>query len=789
MSVEGMRRDIREAGQFAEGVIRLLEGAAVPDGLRLDIDRATDQARRVLSATRDPYVLGVLGEFSAGKTMFIASLLGLLDELAIGDRPTTGNVTAFWLRQGAAGSPARIVEARVTYLSAAEAAECRKTLGEQLRQAGTASGLTTAEFEAAVREATDPADDGGRLREWYRAHAALCPDDVGRLATQLVAVAAATAGFPHLLGRSDQPVLLSEVGPLLTITDERTTAQGASMDPDRFWIVRHVAFTVEIPPEILDLDQLVGEAAWSGGPATDRLVIYDFPGFLNHVSGERDLRLTETMLPGMDTVVALLKATNADGPASDHLGRLFRGVFAKDRRRGRVLVGVGNLSAVPEIARLEWPDVRQAERDDDVLRHLPTLKELLDTAAKLSPEEEPFLYSGLAALKRLGLAHSLDSRADDAERTAHAAGIVAGNLPQTSRLKPLFLSVAHDGGREVVLSRLRDRLAEYGLARRHERVSQERERLDRTLDDLEIRLEQAAQQAWAPADAEMMRLLDRVEGMLTSLISEAPTVLADTLTEQADDGPAVALEVRDLVIARVFSWPEWWQILSTASGAEVRDGPATTDAFVPRFHGTCDDAYRASHRKILLRWEEAVIDKAKRSLNGAAPPIGDRNLSEQDAKRLRLLTDPAQWRGMLTGVSDELIIPDDKKLVDAAFPLRRPHRFAWAVPKTDRPPADDAAFAHRLHPGHVLRLRYEVIDAATAVVRRRVDELRPLAAQRTRDFLRRLQAMLGRLRDSLTATPSAYGQTQPLVDELRSLRDQSGRDKTARGVWDEIEDL
>ncbi|WP_204018168.1 hypothetical protein [Sphaerimonospora thailandensis] len=790
-----MRRSLREAEQFSGGIVRLLESALLPEYLRPDVERACDQAKLVLSATRDPYVVGILGEFSAGKTMFIASLLGLLDDLAIGDRPTTGNVTAFWVRQGPAKSSSAIVGVRVTYLSAAEVRDCREKLGAQLREAaGRTNSLVTEEFDGAVREASSPTGNGRQLRHWYDTHAAACPDEVGRLTTQLVAIASAAAEFTHLLGRRDEPVVLQEAAPLLTISDARSTSESSSMAADRFWIVRHVTITVEVPPEILDLDRLVGEAPWTGGSTQaqdlDRLVIYDFPGFLNHISGERDLRLTETMLPEMDTVVALLKAANADGPASDHLGHLFRDVFAKDRRRGRVLVGVGNVSDVPEIGRLASPAARHAEREDDLLRQLPTLKELLDTADRLSPEEEPFLYSGLVALKRLGLAGSLDHRADEADGVARSAGDAAESLPQVSRLKPLLAALAHDGGREAVVSRLQDRLAEHGLVRRYERVRRERDRLDGLLNGLETRLEQAPQDAWASADADVMRLLDRTEGVLTSLISDIPTMLADTLTmSPATGGQSIVEDIRATITAKVLAWPEWWQILSTTAGAEVRGGPETTEAFLPQFKSTCHSAYRAAHRQILLQWEEAVIAKAERSLPLDVRTLAERpELSPKNVKRARLLTHPAEWHGMLMDVADDIAAAEGDGTLDDVFPLRRPHRFAWAIAKTDRPPIDDGGFAHQLHPGHVLRLRHELVGAATAAVQGRIDALRPSAAQNVGDFLKSLERVLSKLRSSLTSTPTTPAQEKPLLDELRRLRESSGQGKgTLRDLISEAE--
>ncbi|GIH25915.1 hypothetical protein Aph01nite_42250 [Acrocarpospora phusangensis] len=800
MSVDHLRRDIQDAEQFSASVLRLLDGAPVPEELGRSLSRVREQADQVLTAARQPYVLGVLGEYSAGKTMLIASLLGLLDDLSIGDRPTTGNVTAFWLRQGRDGKT-RISESRVSYISANTLAEYQRALGEQLRAAAGASGggaWLTDGFRRAVAEASAPGGNGRMLRDWYD-NSKGCPHDVGRLATQLVAITGAAHRYPALLGTRGR-VPLDEIGPLLVITGERTESTRASMEPDPFWLVRHVELTVEIPAEVLDLDRLVGASPWTTGNTTgdatgdttmaDRLVVYDFPGFLNHVSGERDLLLTRTMLKDMDTVVALLKAANADGPASDQLARLLHDVPAGERR-GRVLVGVGNVSDIPEITRLRSADAQRAEHEDEVLRQLPSLKELLDTAAKLSPDEPPFLYSGPVALDRLGLAYGrLDGRLRDALEVAAAAGTVAARLPLVSRLRPMLSALALDGGRESVLRRLEERLAEYGLTRRHQRVQAERRSLDAELDRFAAALGESAQQARASGNAAVNHLLSSFEGTLTWLNAQSSQLLAAALAARTGaGGQSVIAAIEQDVTSRVFAWPEWWQILSSTAGAEVQSGPETTESFAPRFEETCAAATATARGRTLLLWESALIQSAEQSITPEARGLaGSLELDEKDRRRIRLLTEPSEWRGMLTSKAAELEPPEDLGTVADAFPMRRPHRFAWAIPESRRTHLDDVELRHQLHPARIIRMREEVVKAAIMVVQRQLDALRPQAVAYAQQYLARLAGLLGPLRASVNAAP-APEQGAPLLDELTRLRARPEEDRAEKNPWEDLEEL
>ncbi len=63
-----------------------------------------------------PVKIGILGEFSAGKTLLIGSLIGYADGLPISELPTTGNVTALNLGVNQELSATQFGEHRVHFL-------------------------------------------------------------------------------------------------------------------------------------------------------------------------------------------------------------------------------------------------------------------------------------------------------------------------------------------------------------------------------------------------------------------------------------------------------------------------------------------------------------------------------------------------------------------------------------------------------------------------------------------------------------------------------------------------
>src|SRR4051794_27749580 len=90
---------IRPYKTFAESVLAELErdrqqpwaAGAEAAGLLGEVEEA---ARKVIERASAPVKIGVVGEFSSGKTLLLGSLIGYADGLPVSETPSTGNVTA-----------------------------------------------------------------------------------------------------------------------------------------------------------------------------------------------------------------------------------------------------------------------------------------------------------------------------------------------------------------------------------------------------------------------------------------------------------------------------------------------------------------------------------------------------------------------------------------------------------------------------------------------------------------------------------------------------------------------
>src|SRR5262245_31069507 len=121
---------IRKLKAYAQGVLAALGAeppAAEPGVERLfqAIRSAADETVRRAGA---PVKIGVVGEFNAGKSLLLGSLIGYADALPVSEVPTTGNVTALWVKPRPGLQKTEFGPFRVEFLSRETALECLREL-------------------------------------------------------------------------------------------------------------------------------------------------------------------------------------------------------------------------------------------------------------------------------------------------------------------------------------------------------------------------------------------------------------------------------------------------------------------------------------------------------------------------------------------------------------------------------------------------------------------------------------------------------------------------------------
>src|SRR5262245_31816949 len=121
---------IRKLKGYAQAVLAAIEGEApaTDPALARGLEEVRSAARETLARAGSPLKVGVVGEFNAGKSLLLGSLLGYADALPVSEVPTTGNVTALWVKPRPGLQKTEFGPFRVEFLSRETALECLREL-------------------------------------------------------------------------------------------------------------------------------------------------------------------------------------------------------------------------------------------------------------------------------------------------------------------------------------------------------------------------------------------------------------------------------------------------------------------------------------------------------------------------------------------------------------------------------------------------------------------------------------------------------------------------------------
>src|SRR5262245_50426939 len=137
---------IRKLKAYAQSVLGALqtEPPVTDPGVERLFQDIRSAAQETVHRAGSPVKIGVVGEFNAGKSLLLGSLIGYADALPISEVPTTGNVTALWMKPRPGLQKAELGPFRVEFLSRETALDCLRELltaaEERARDAGVGGG-------------------------------------------------------------------------------------------------------------------------------------------------------------------------------------------------------------------------------------------------------------------------------------------------------------------------------------------------------------------------------------------------------------------------------------------------------------------------------------------------------------------------------------------------------------------------------------------------------------------------------------------------------------------------
>ncbi|WP_414578769.1 proteasome protein [Anabaena sp. CCY 9402-a] len=742
----------------------------IPTSLDECILRLREAAEKTIGLATSPVKIGVMGEFSSGKTLLLGSLIGYGDALPISENPTTGNVTAIHIIPQAGFSTTQVGNFTVEYLSREGVNEClRFMLGEANRRT-TAAGLPPIP--------SAKLNSGKDILSWCEeAWNSSNNLELRYLVRELVVFLRAYSSYEALCGKcyeidaatardglqlAEQPMAIQtlsfeELPPAHIRLPSPPQNLPTKLLQNSFPLIRRIDIEVRISQEIWDVT------------GADKFILLDFPGLGAANSGARDTFLSLRELAEVQTILVLL---NGKSPGSDRANKIF--TMMQQQRPGQdlkdlILVGVGRFDQLPleseggerELDSLINDSQTPNLTADMVLQKLKVLQTTIDGASAFTINKDRIvLLSPLLGLAELAK-RSSSVKAGSTEFLANLD--YPEYLERSKRLQQKWRRLsdrllesdarhhlgrklgyfAQDGGVAKLRELIQNHVANHGLKQLYEDTRRAAENLQLQQENLKGIIAEIHAQGIPAGDSQA--LVD-FRNAIESLDKTYRNFQKDLGTQPLKDrrGTVVSDVVKDELTFQVISWSQWTLLFNKVNNGTItlteskgaagklfdrgnrtnNSIPTKSDDFYPAFAKTVQEVEEFARDRI----RQAVVDLLSK-LSHQIAPERDRLLAiltpeieqEIEAKfgpeeadlfyQLLLGCDPNKWQDVIL----EEINQQDKSLVpEVMFPLARQDEkhnigqiFDWSPEKNQGLPR---AANHQLF---VLRLRDEITASAS----------------------------------------------------------------------------
>jgi hypothetical protein len=586
---------VRECAGWADGLLAIAgqerTGSALmalgAGGSADALSQLTRTAQRLRDDAHEPLTIGVVGEYSVGKSLLLSALVGIPDLLTVSPIPTTGNITRIRLVQSAgADDPPSAAKWRVRFCSHPEVAGLMRYFHARLKSRSQTLPAPARDALAAA----EPGDDWSAFARWCRDMSKTREVElpgVGLLIDEVCRLDESSRTYAHLLG-TQGPLSQAAAQEFMSQPAVHPDETGRIEVPDeQRGIVRQVDVTVQVPRRVWPLDG-VGE-----------LVLVDFPGLSSPSSGERDRYLCRRELADTHTILVVVDSRRGPTDTIKEFEEMLheptddgRDLRSLDVLRKSILLTCARfdqLDVNPDVVRGIVESVTD-EQDFLTRREVAPLQSLIAEASSLTTGgvTQPLtLVSAMVALtaaedavpgflnRALKDRINYDARQRQARAGVELWGWVADRLQQRQRESDspgsAFVSAlqafADDGG----LTYLRRQLSAHAIAnggeQRLDAVRRRARQTDKVRQDVVQALEQSSQQVTVPARyQEVTDLLVATKEFLDALHHDLPP---DVDQRAADHG----ISLRDQVMAeaafQVAEWPYWRRLFDAVDGDQL----------------------------------------------------------------------------------------------------------------------------------------------------------------------------------------------------------------------------
>ncbi|MBW4633727.1 MAG: dynamin family protein [Iphinoe sp. HA4291-MV1] len=770
---------LRRYKEYGESVIQSLELVSqnpppqenwVPNSLHESLQHLHQSAQRTVQLASSPVKIGVMGEFSSGKTLLLGSLIGYADALPVSETPTTGNVTAIHLVQQPDFQTTKLGKFTVEYLSSEGVKECLRFMLEEAQQRAKATELPSAQLAALkslypVREI----DINGILR-WCEQAWKLQSLELRSLLRELVIfLRTYTVYKEDICGKSyqiDNPTAhkgLRLAEPPINILELsfdylppppkrwENLAQPRAQDLlNSFSIIRRIDITVEVSKEIWDLSSLQG---------TNEFVLLDFPGLGAANSGVRDAFLSLRELTDVQTILLLLNGRYPGGATAAKIRSMLERDKGQDLR-DRIIVGVGRFNQLPLTSSDEHIiddllyEILLSE--EAVLDSLSILKLVIASANNLTTEKKNIvLLSQLYGLTKLAELSSLlqvcskeflseldkPNKPEEFELRKKWQQL-SEMIPPSSTLHKQLSDYAEDGGIGRLRSLLREHVALHGMKQLVEDTQRAAESVHKEQHNLKNLLEEIPAYIPVVESSDFLTLREAIENLVTTYRRFQEDLEKQPILKNRHS-VAVSDVVKDELTNKIFfDWSEWTLLFDrTKNGTisltksesffeedEADDFiPTKSDDFYAAFVNTVKEMQAFAHEKTtegvtdFFNKLSADVQLEREKLRTILLPEKEQQIEQKFGKsqvrffrNLLRAVDPAtRWQNLIiqhSGLANSAAPIN----ADALFPLARKddrHQngqiFDWSPDKQF--PVPPRPFNHQIA---VLRLRDEITASA-----------------------------------------------------------------------------
>jgi hypothetical protein len=821
---------LRRYKEYGESILQSLELVSqnpppkdnwIPSSLYESIQRLQQSAHRTVELASSSVKIGIMGEFSSGKTLLIGSLIGYADALPVSETPTTGNVTAIHLVQQPDFQTTKVGKFTVTYLSHEGVRECLRFMLQEAEQRARVAGLSSEQL--ATLKGLHPKSDvdcDGILRWCEQAWKPQSLELRSLLREVVVLVRTYSVSGEDICGKSYQidsitahkglrlsepPMNILELAfdrlPPVPKRWENLTQPSAYDLHNSFSLIRRVDVTVEVSKEIWDLSGLQG---------TNEFVLLDFPGLGAADSNVRDAFLSLRELKDVQTILLLLNGRYPGGVTAAKIRSMLELDKGQDLR-DRIIVGVGRFNQIP----LSGSDERNIDylldepllTEEEVLERLGIVQLTIASACNLTTEKRNVvLLSQLYGLTKLAELSSVvqvssqeflpeldkPNKLDDSE-LRQKWGQLSEKLPSSSILRKQLSDYAEDGGINRLRYLLKEHVAIHGMKQLVEDTHRTAEALRKEQYNLKNLLEEIPTYIPVVENPAFLTLRSAIENLVTTYRQFQEDLEKQPILKNRNNFTVSDVVKDELTYKIFFDWSEWTLLLDrTKNGTialtktesffeedEVEDFiPTKSDDFYSAFVQTINEMQVFAHERTI----EAVTDLFSRLSSdiglereklSTILPLDKEQQIEQKFGRIQVrlfrnllrAVEPAKWHKLIiqsSGLSGSAL-PINAEVL---FPLARKDDkhakgqiFDWSPEK--KFPVPPRAFNHQIA---VLRLRDEITSTARLHL---VQYVSQLTKQVKSSFSRALKEITDNLQELLKT------KHEPLLKYIASAEEQT----------------